>query len=98
MPRWPRPLKYAPLGAYLARQPVNEVRLTLAEIEAILGQALPATARSPRFWSNYEGNRPARFWRAVGSRVARTHQTTGVDAVTFMRVENATAESLVPPR
>lgn len=46
-------VKYAPLGLFLRSQgmSVSELLLTLAEIEQLVGQ-LPASAKTPQFWSN----------------------------------------------
>ncbi len=43
--------KYDPLGRYLAAQSNDRVMLTLAEIEAIIGSALPAGARKRNWWT-----------------------------------------------
>src|SRR5215213_824584 len=87
MARRAGPQKYDPLAAYLAALRVDAVTLTFAEIEAIIGTALPATALGPSFWANYGGNYyAARGWLAVGWRVATLHRTLDIDAVTFVRV------------
>ena len=45
--------KYYPLYTYLNEQPLDELTLTLAEIESMLGVPLPASARTRRaWWSN----------------------------------------------
>jgi hypothetical protein len=87
MPRWPGPGKYDPLGDYLAAQPPTTatVRLTLVEIEAILGAPLPMTAQWTGFWTNYARNPPSRAWRRVGWRVIRQTGNRWVEAVTFVR-------------
>jgi hypothetical protein len=96
MPRWPGPRKYVPLGDYLAQRVTDTVRLTLAEIEAILGSPLPPTATWTPFWSNYVGNPPAvRGWLRVGWRVQRQPGSRWVEAVTFVRVA---ADSTASPR
>jgi hypothetical protein len=98
VPRWPGPRKYDPLADYLAQVPDDQVTLTLAEIETILGAALPGTARSSAFWSNYEENPPARAWRRVGWRTARQRPRQWVEAVTFVRVGAAVAATPPTPR
>ena len=81
--------RYDPLGAYLAGQPpaVVELTLTLAELEAILGAALPRSAREGSFWGNAvnEPRVPAhvRAWRRAGWRVAAFERASA--AVTFVR-------------
>ena len=46
----PPPLRYPPLAHYLAAQSSDRVVLSLAEIEAIIGAPLPASARRRRWW------------------------------------------------
>jgi hypothetical protein len=52
VPRHIGPRKYEPLTRFLATLAVDEVTLTLAEIEQIIGAPLPASARQPAYWSN----------------------------------------------
>jgi len=71
------PRKYDPLRRHLAGLPpeVAEVTLTFAEIEAVLGAPLPASARLGSFWANapslWGGTSQARAWRAAGWRATR---------------------------
>lgn len=65
MARWTGPRKYDPLTDYLARCRGERVMVTLAEIEALNGTPLPATARSAQFWGNYARAWPAPVWRLV---------------------------------
>lgn len=60
--------KYAPLTRHLAAQNKPRVAMTFAEIEAVLGFALPPSARRHRaFWSNNTTNRVLpEAWRAAG--------------------------------
>ena len=82
--------RYDPLGAHLAGQPpaVATVRLSFAEVEAILGAALPRSAREGSFWGNAVGELrvPAhvRAWRRAGWRVAGFEREAR--AVTFARM------------
>jgi len=84
------PPKYEPLRAHLAGQPadVAAMTLTIAELGAVLGFALPAGARDTRWWANNATARPqVRAWREAGWR-ARLHVRMGrVRAVTFVRVD-----------
>jgi hypothetical protein len=59
--------KYAPLQIHLARQRQKELVLTFAEIEAIVGFRLPASADRPQWWANQVApGRPQReAWRAA---------------------------------
>ena len=86
MPRLVGPSKYTPLTDYLRAQPVDEVRLTLAEIEQILGVPLPAWARRPAFWANSPRSvfRP-QPWVRAGWWVVRTDLYARPPAVTFAR-------------
>lgn len=63
--------KYYPLYAYLHESGQGEVRLTFAEIEAILDGRLPAAARRQRgWWSNRTvGVAQAGAWMAAGFHV-----------------------------
>jgi hypothetical protein len=83
------PSKYAPLTGYLAAYAGDVVRLTLPEIEAIIGAPLPVSARHSAFWVNR--SRPpswfaGRSWVQVGWRVLRTELHARPPAVCFARV------------
>ena len=78
--------KYEPLADYLAALAAEEMTLTLAEIEAIIGAPLPPSARDPTFWSNSrEGLFRVRPWLRASWRVARTDLRGEPPAVTFAR-------------
>jgi len=50
-------MKYEPFKAYLSHQTATHVPLTFAEIERIIGQRLPSSARKfPAWWSNNPSN------------------------------------------
>jgi hypothetical protein len=82
------PRKYAPLTQYLAGLAADEVTLTFAELEAILGTALPPSARAAPFWANltdsWQRSAQAAAWRRAGWRVAVVN--VGLGMVTFARV------------
>src|SRR5215475_14031514 len=60
-----RPSGLDPLGAFLATQEGETVRLSLEQVEAILGGYLVRTARlDPAWWDGRE--RHARTWEALG--------------------------------
>jgi hypothetical protein len=63
-----RSLKYIRLAAYLASQPAEttSIELTLPEIEALVGEALPPNARFPSWWRNDERRMHARAWITAG--------------------------------
>jgi DNA-binding XRE family transcriptional regulator len=59
--------KYYPLFEYLRQQPDTvPLELSFAEIEAILGQALPATALTIRAWWANSQTAQGRAWRDAG--------------------------------
>ena len=62
--------KYAPLYRHLAALTAPELRVSFAELEAILGFELPASARLYRpWWSNQKrgaGHSHALAWQAAG--------------------------------
>lgn len=66
-----RSLKYIRLAAHLAGQPagVDRLTLTLPEIEEIVGEPLPPTARFPSWWRNDEKKMHSRAWLTAGWRV-----------------------------
>ena len=78
--------KYHPLAAYLAGLPpeTETVTLSFPEIEALIGEPLPPTARARPWWSNIRGMTP-RPWFVAGWQVARCELHTPAPAVTFER-------------
>ena len=60
--------KYYPLQEYLRRQGQIEVTVTITEIEKLIGDRLPASARTQRaWWSNRrKGAVQATAWMAIG--------------------------------
>lgn len=59
--------KYYPFYEYLRQQPDSvPLELTFAEIEAILGQPLPATASTTRAWWANSQSTQARSWQEAG--------------------------------
>ena len=85
MPMRYGPRKYDPLADYLAALTVDEVTLTFAEIEAIIGAPLPPSARLRTWWANTAGSAQARAWRSAGWRMARRQLHSATPAVTFVR-------------
>ena len=84
------PRKYERLTTYLAGLTADEVMLTFGEIEAIVGTALPPSARSAPFWANaadsLHRSAQATAWRRAGWRVATSNVSLGV--VTFARARS----------
>ena len=68
-----RSLIYIRLAAYLAAQPpeVDRLELTLPELEEIVGERLPDTARMPSWWRNDERRMHSRAWMTAGWKARR---------------------------
>jgi len=60
--------KYAPLTEFLQQQPVNRLPVTFAELESLLGFALPPSARKHRAWwaNNPASHVNAAAWHEAG--------------------------------
>lgn len=76
---------YAPLARHLRAATGDELPMTFAEIEAVLGRALaPSARRHPAWWSNNVGTHVnAAAWRNAGWRTARV--SIPDERVTFVR-------------
>jgi hypothetical protein len=70
------PLVYQPLSEYLAGQRRNELSLSFAEVEAILGCPLPYSAYAGNWWTNTRTRPQA---RVAGGRLVRP-ETAGAPA------------------
>ena len=79
--------KYEPLRRYLAARPATEstLALTFAEIEALLGAPLPASAVASGWWTSRRGSPQERAWRAAGWRVVGMRPSLP-SVVTFERL------------
>ena len=83
------PGKYGPLHRWLLSQAargVSTARISFKEIETLLGDKLPASARVHRaWWSNETNTRhvQAHAWKNAGWTVAEVDQASG--QVTFRR-------------
>ncbi len=62
------PLKYAPLTAHLRAQRSDQLRMTFAEIERVIGAKLPPSASSHRGWwsNNSSNNVMTKAWLEAG--------------------------------
>ncbi len=65
--------KYEPLAEFLSRQPSDEVSMSFAQIERIIGERLPASAHQHRaWWSNNPNNSVmTKAWLEAGFRSER---------------------------
>lgn len=89
------PRKYDPLTAYLAGLDTDELTLTFAEIEQIIGAALPSSAWQSVFWVNSpKGTFTVRPWRRAGWRVAGVRLAGPSPTVTFVRLPPDSTPSL----
>ena len=67
--------KYDPLGDYLASRQTAEVPMSFAEIETVIGAALPPKAVDhPAWWSNNTSNNTmTKVWLDAGFRTERVN-------------------------
>lgn len=80
--------KYARLYDHLRLHPETRLRLTLPEIEGIVGRPLPASARVDRgFWSNRRGGLQSSAWLEAGFHVEDVDFEAGV--IVFVRRSRA---------
>jgi adenosine deaminase len=77
------PAKYYRLQRHLEASAEAEVTLSFAEIEALIGASLPATAQTLSWWTNAMRTPQARAWLEAGyhMREVRVQEQT----VTFAR-------------
>jgi hypothetical protein len=81
-----RSLKYIRLAAYLAGQPadVESIRMSIADIEEVVGESLPSNARLASWWRNDERKMHSRAWLTAGWRVSRLSGDAEVEFVRSM--------------
>ncbi len=64
--------KYEPLRSYLESRGTEEVPMTFAEIERVLGSKLPNSKSHPAWWSNNPSNNVmTRVWLEAGYKSER---------------------------
>jgi hypothetical protein len=83
-------MKYDALHTYLLGQTANEVPMTFAEIEKLIGQRLPASARKHRPWwsNNPHNNVMTKAWLNAGFQSERVD--LGSEKLVFRCVGRAT--------
>ena len=82
----PRVSKYQPLADYLAAQSADEVTLSFAQIEALIGTALPPSAHARAWWkSSPVVYTHVRVWRQAGWEVTAFTSRDDDRWVTFRR-------------
>jgi hypothetical protein len=86
--------KYDPLGAYLRAQGMDEAPMSFADIETVIGAALPPKAvNHPAWWSNNTSNNTmTKVWLDAGFRTERV-DIAGRKLV-FRRVSDPTRSGL----
>ena len=77
-------MKYQPLEEYLRGQSTTTCTLTFAQIERVMGDALPPSARDAAlpWWANGGGHVQTRAWENAGWVAAVDHRQ---QSVTFTR-------------
>src|SRR5687767_14578824 len=75
---------YQPLGDFLTAQELEEVTLTFAQLEALLGEPLPPDAWTQAWWAN-TASEQGRVWAAAGWQVQWVRRIREEAAVTFVR-------------
>lgn len=77
--------KYSDLGKYLKSQKNSLIPMTFQEIEAVTGQALPASKQYPAWWSNNTSNNVmTKVWLDAGFRTEQVD--IGGERLVFRRV------------
>ena len=80
--------KYDRLGAYLREQGREQVPMTFAEIERIVGTNLPKSQEYPAWWSNSTSNNVmTRVWLDAGYRTEQVD--TAAKKLVFRRIERS---------
>jgi hypothetical protein len=89
-------MKYEPLNAFLERQTASEVPMTFAEIENLIGDSLPESARKHRpWWSNNPSNSViTHAWLKAGYKTERVDM--GGERLVFRRVGRPGSPPSVP--
>jgi hypothetical protein len=83
--------KYQRLWRWLQEQGRDEVYLTFADIEQVLGMPVPQSARRhPTHWYGYEGTALGRAIRDAGWHASQVNLTD--ETVTFIRDEAQVAD------
>jgi CBS domain-containing protein len=86
----PHDSRYAPLAIWLQEQPVDDkaVLLTFQQIESIIGDALPTSARAVRSWwaNDSVGHVQSQQWLEVGWRVSNINMAE--ETVIFTRIKD----------
>ena len=79
--------KYAPLLQFLQRQTADQIIITYAEAEAILGFRLPNSAYTYTMWWNPKGHSHCQAWLQAGFSVTDVSKTIRTKIITFNRIK-----------
>jgi hypothetical protein len=78
--------KYSNLGKFLHEQKRSAIPMTFAEVEKVIGQPLPRSARYPAWWSNNPSNNVmTRVWLEAGFKTEQVD--TQAKKVVFRKVD-----------
>jgi len=87
--------KYSPLRNFLVEQGRDQVPMTFADIEQVLGIELPASKQYPAWWSNNPSNNPmTKEWLAAGFETESVDTASG--RLVFRRVKQPAAADSAP--
>ncbi len=87
--------KYEPLTHFLDGRKSEEVPMTFAEIERVLGAKLPESKQYPAWWSNNPSNNVmTKAWLAAGYRTERVD--IGGEKLVFRRESPPPKTALTP--
>jgi hypothetical protein len=86
------------LGEFLQKQPAEEVPMTFAEIERVIGGKLPPNSpQYPAWWSNNPSNNVmTKEWLRAGFRTERVD--VKARKIVFRRVEQNRTQTPPPPQ
>ncbi len=87
MAEQPNPVGYEALSDYLAGRSEQELSLSFADIEGILGRSLSHSAYIAAWWRNTSNTAQGRAWLSVGWRVQ--YRYVRLRMVTFARQTGA---------
>lgn len=87
---------YQPLHDFLQANRSDEVSLQFQQLEKVLGQSLPRSARKHQaWWSNTATHSHARFWMNAGWRTRKLDLAN--ETVTFARASSPAKTTATPP-
>ena len=84
---------YSPIRIFLEARNAEQIPMTFAEIENIIGRPLPASKQYPAWWSNNPSNNPmTREWLDAGFQTESVNTASG--KLVFRRVMKLTREAV----